>query len=47
MPHRFLRFTTEHHWILKPANAQILYETVVSFCAEHVLGQPPSRSALL
>ncbi|MEV7627164.1 prolyl oligopeptidase family serine peptidase [Actinoplanes sp. NPDC089786] len=47
MPHRFLRFTTEHHWILNPANAQIFYETVLSFCAEHVLGQPPSRSALL
>jgi dipeptidyl aminopeptidase/acylaminoacyl peptidase len=47
MPHRFLRFTTEHHWILNPANAQILYETVLSFCAEHVLGRAPSRSTLL
>ena len=47
LPHRFLQFTGEHHWVLSPANAQVWYETVLDFCAQHVLGAPEARSALL
>ena len=39
LPHRFLQFTGENHWILSPANAAIWYETVLGFCAQHVLSQ--------
>jgi dipeptidyl aminopeptidase/acylaminoacyl peptidase len=38
LPHRFLQFTGENHWILRPADARIWYETVLGFCAEHGLG---------
>ena len=47
MPHRFLYFPDENHWILKPQHAVIWYETVFAFLAEHVLGEDPSRSELL
>lgn len=47
VPHRFLQFTTEHHWILGLANTEVWYQTVLSFCAEHVLGHEPTISALL
>jgi dipeptidyl aminopeptidase/acylaminoacyl peptidase len=47
LPHRFLQFTTENHWILSPANAEIWYETVLGFCDQHVLGRPPRPSSLL
>ena len=47
LPHRFLNLTGENHWVLSPANAQIWYETVLGFCAQHVLGEKPARSALL
>jgi hypothetical protein len=47
MPHRFLQFPGEHHWVLGPANAQIWYETVLGFCAQHVLGQTWAPSELL
>ena len=45
LPHRFLNFTDENHWILSPANAQIWWETVLGFCAARVLGRewPPSE----
>ncbi|MGN6609307.1 MAG: S9 family peptidase [Jatrophihabitans sp.] len=35
LPHRFLQFTTENHWVLTPGNARVWYETVLDFCAEH------------
>ena len=38
MPHRFLNLTDENHWVLKPANVQIWYETVLDFCDTHVRG---------
>jgi dipeptidyl aminopeptidase/acylaminoacyl peptidase len=38
MPHRFLQFTTENHWILSPANAKVWYETVHGFMDQHVRG---------
>ncbi len=47
VPDRFLQFTIEHHWILELANAEVWYQTVLSFCAEHVLGHEPETSALL
>lgn len=39
MPHRFLYFPDENHWILKPQHAVVWYETVFAFLAEHVLGE--------
>ena len=47
LPHRFLNFTGENHWILSPANAEIWYATVLGFCAEHVLGEKWTPSPLL
>jgi dipeptidyl aminopeptidase/acylaminoacyl peptidase len=47
MPHRFLYFPDENHWILKPQHAVIWYETVFAFLAEHVLGEEPRRPELL
>ena len=47
LPHRFLNFTGENHWILSPANYEIWYETVLGFCGEHVLGRPWTRPDLL
>lgn len=38
MPHRFLYFPDENHWILKPGNSQVWYETVLAFLGQHVLG---------
>jgi dipeptidyl aminopeptidase/acylaminoacyl peptidase len=45
MPHRFLLFPGEHHWILRPQHARLWYETVFAFLAWHVLGgewEPPA-----
>ena len=47
LPHRFLNFTGENHWILSPANYEIWYGTVLGFCGEHVLGRPWTRPDLL
>jgi dipeptidyl aminopeptidase/acylaminoacyl peptidase len=47
MPHRFLQLTGENHWVLSPANAEIWYDAVLGFCAQHVLGQKWTPSALL
>jgi dipeptidyl aminopeptidase/acylaminoacyl peptidase len=47
MPHRFLYFPDENHWVLKPQHAVIWYETVFAFLAEHVLGEEPTRPELL
>jgi dipeptidyl aminopeptidase/acylaminoacyl peptidase len=38
-PHRFLYFPDENHWILKPQNSVVWYETVFAFLSEHVLGK--------
>lgn len=42
--HRFLYFPTENHWILTPQHAEVWYEVVLGFLAEHVLGQPSVRT---
>jgi dipeptidyl aminopeptidase/acylaminoacyl peptidase len=35
LPHRFLQFTGENHWILSPANAAIWWRTVQGFVDQH------------
>jgi dipeptidyl aminopeptidase/acylaminoacyl peptidase len=47
MPHRFLNFTGQNHWILAPADAEVWYATVLGFCGQHVLGRPRTRPDLL
>jgi dipeptidyl aminopeptidase/acylaminoacyl peptidase len=44
---KFLYFPDENHWILKPGDTVVWYETVLAFLAEHVLGQPWQRPELL
>jgi dipeptidyl aminopeptidase/acylaminoacyl peptidase len=44
---RFLYFPDENHWILKPQNARVWYETVLAFLDEHVLDREFVRPALL
>jgi len=39
MPHRFLYFPDENHWVLTPQHAKIWYGTVFAFLAQHVLGE--------
>ena len=39
MPHRFLYFPNENHWVLTPQHARLWYETVHAFLAQHVLGE--------
>lgn len=39
LPHRFLVFPDENHWVLKPQNAALWYETVTAFLDHHVLGK--------
>jgi dipeptidyl aminopeptidase/acylaminoacyl peptidase len=47
VPARFLYFPDENHWILKPQNSRIWYDTVLAFLDEHVLGKEWVRPALL
>ncbi len=44
---KFLYFPQENHWILKPGDAAVWYETVFAFLAEHVLGKDWERPAML
>ncbi|HET7690288.1 MAG TPA: S9 family peptidase [Nocardioidaceae bacterium] len=39
MPHKFLYFPDENHWILTPQHAKVWYQTVFSFVDQHVLGK--------
>ncbi|KQO65116.1 S9 family peptidase [Curtobacterium sp. Leaf261] len=47
MPHRFLYFPDENHWVLKPQHAKVWYQTVFAFLGQHVLGTDWERPALL
>lgn len=47
MPHRFLYFSDENHWVLKPQHAVIWYETVFAFLAEQLEGEEFQRPELL
>jgi dipeptidyl aminopeptidase/acylaminoacyl peptidase len=38
LPHRFLQFTSENHFVLSPGNARIWNQTVLAFLEWHVLG---------
>ena len=44
---RFLYFPDENHWILRPNNSRLWYETVLAFLDEHVLGKDWVRPELL
>ena len=46
-PARFLYFPDENHWILKPGDSKVWYETIFAFLAEHVLGEDWHRPELL
>lgn len=45
MPHRFLQFTGQNHWILTPSDSRIWYQVVLDFCDHHVrgLGTAPAQ----
>ena len=47
LPHRFLEFTNENHWVLTPGNVRIWYRTVLDFCAQHVLGRSGSTDEII
>jgi dipeptidyl aminopeptidase/acylaminoacyl peptidase len=44
---RFLYFPDENHWVLKPQNVRLWYETVLAYLAEHLLGAEFRRPELL
>jgi dipeptidyl aminopeptidase/acylaminoacyl peptidase len=44
---RFLYFPDEHHWVLKPQNARLWYQTVLAFLDEHLRGHDFERPDLL
>jgi dipeptidyl aminopeptidase/acylaminoacyl peptidase len=44
---KFLYFPDENHWVLKPGNAKVWYETVFAFLDHHVLGAPWIRPDLV
>jgi dipeptidyl aminopeptidase/acylaminoacyl peptidase len=46
-PAKFLYFPDENHWILKPGDVPVWYETVFAFLAEHVLGETWKQPELL
>jgi dipeptidyl aminopeptidase/acylaminoacyl peptidase len=43
----YLYFPDEGHWILKPGNARVWYETVWAWLAKHVLGEHWQKPELL
>ncbi|HEY6379732.1 MAG TPA: S9 family peptidase [Candidatus Dormibacteraeota bacterium] len=47
VPARFLYFPDENHWILKPPNIRLWYETVFAFLDEHLRDRPFEAPALL
>jgi dipeptidyl aminopeptidase/acylaminoacyl peptidase len=47
VPAKFLYFPDENHWVLKPGNVKVWYETVFAFLAEHVRDEPWRRPPLL
>jgi dipeptidyl aminopeptidase/acylaminoacyl peptidase len=44
---KFLYFPDENHWILKPSNGRLWYETVFAFLDHHLLGKDWTRPSLL
>ncbi|PZF84455.1 S9 family peptidase [Jiangella anatolica] len=47
MPHKFLYFPDENHWILTPQHAKVWYQTVFAFLAHNVLGKDWETPAIL
>jgi dipeptidyl aminopeptidase/acylaminoacyl peptidase len=47
LPHRFLLFPDENHWVLKPQHAKLWYETVFAFLTHTVHGKPWAAPDLL
>ena len=47
VPSQYLYFPDENHWVLKPGNAIVWYETVLAFLDHHVLGKEWKRPELL
>ena len=47
MPHKFLYFPDENHWVLTPNHAKLWYATVLAFLEHTVLGRPWEVPALL
>lgn len=47
MPHRFLYFPDENHWIAGPGHARLWYATVLAFLDHHVRGLPWREPELL
>ncbi|MBM2620652.1 S9 family peptidase [Actinoplanes sp. LDG1-06] len=43
VPHKFLYYPDENHWVLTPGNAKAWYETVLAFLDHHVLGHDWQR----
>ncbi|GAB3452549.1 S9 family peptidase [Streptomonospora sediminis] len=44
---KFLYFPDENHWVLKPGNIKVWYETVLAFLDHHVLGKDWQRPPLV
>ncbi len=44
---RFLYFPDENHWVLKPQNARLWYQTVLGFLREHLSDEPFETPDLL
>ena len=38
VPHKFLYFPDENHWVLRPSHARLWYSTVLAFLDHHVCG---------
>ncbi|MDO5676601.1 MAG: S9 family peptidase [Propionibacteriaceae bacterium] len=47
LPHRFLYFPDENHWILTPQHAKVWYDTVLEFVASKREGRPMGPVDLL
>jgi len=47
VPSQYLYFPDENHWILKPGNATVWYQTVLAYLDHHVLGKDWTRPELL
>ncbi|HEY9408352.1 MAG TPA: S9 family peptidase [Jiangellaceae bacterium] len=47
MPHKFLYFPDENHWVLSPQHAKVWYQTVFAFLDHHVLDEEWVTPAIL
>lgn len=47
LPHQFLYYPEENHWVLSPQHAKVWYETVLEFLAAAREGRRPARPDLL